>query len=70
MMPSPTPAEATTELISDVENLGDDIPQGTKTSIAAPLKEASNILTDDNSNNDKSECGKLDASIRQTDAAE
>jgi len=38
MMPPPTPAEATTELISDVKNLGDDIPQGTKTSIAAPLK--------------------------------
>ena len=68
--PPPTPAEATTELISDVENLGDDVPQGTKTSIAAPLKEASNILTDDNPNNDKSACGKLDASIRQTDAAE
>ena len=65
-----TPAEATTELISDVENLGDDVPQGTKTSIAAPLKEASTILTDDNPNNDKSACGKLDASIRQTDAAE
>ena len=71
MMPSPTPAEATTELISDVENLGDDVPQGTKTSIAAPLEEASTtILTDDNPNNDKSACGKLDASIRQTDAAE
>lgn len=68
-MPS-TPAEATTELISDIESLGDDVPQGTKTSIAAPLKEASDILTDDNPNNDKSACGKLDASIRQIDASE
>lgn len=64
-----TPAEATTELITDVENLGDDVPQGTKTSISAPLKEALTILTDDNLENDKSACCKLDASIRQIDAA-
>jgi hypothetical protein len=65
----PTPAEAIDELISDVENLN-DVPQSLKTSLTAPLKEASDILSDDNPNNDEAACGKLGAFINQVNAAE
>jgi hypothetical protein len=67
--PPPTPSEAIEQLISDIENL-EGIPQGTKTSLTAPLRQASTILTDDNPNNDESACGKLDAFINQVNAAE
>jgi hypothetical protein len=69
--PAPTPAEAIDELISDVQNLDDDnVPQSVKTSFTAPLKEASDILSDDNPNNDKAVCGKLGAFINQVNANE
>ena len=65
-----TPAEAVDSLISDIENLGDDVPQGTKTSLTAPLRQVSYILTDDNSDNDRSACNRLNAFINQANAAE
>jgi WD40 repeat protein len=67
--PPPTPAEAIDELISIIQNL-DNVPQSVKTSLTAPLKEASDILSDDNPNNDKAVCGKLGAFINQVNAAE
>jgi hypothetical protein len=68
--PPPTPAEAIDKLISDVQNLDDGVPQSVKTSLTAPLKEASHILNDDNPNNDKAVCGKLGAFINQVNANE
>jgi hypothetical protein len=66
----PTPAEAIDELISTVENLDDNVPQSVKTSLSAPLNEASDILNDDNPNNDRAVCGKLGAFINQVNANE
>jgi hypothetical protein len=67
----PTPAQAIDKLISDVQNLDDDnVPQSVKTSLTAPLKEASDILSDDNPNNDNAACGRLDAFINQLNANE
>jgi hypothetical protein len=63
------PATTIDDLISDIEELG-GVSQSVKTSLTAPLKQASTILTDDNPNNDKSACGKLDAFINQVNAAE
>ena len=68
--PPTTPAEAIEELITTVENLGDDVSQGTKTSLTAPLRQAVNLLNDDNPNNDVSACGRLGAFLNQVDAAE
>jgi hypothetical protein len=68
--PPPTPAQAIDELISTIENLDDGVPQSVKTSLTAPLKEASDILNDDNPNNDKAACGKLGAFINQVNANE
>jgi Tol biopolymer transport system component len=67
--PPPTPAQAIDELISTVENL-DNVPQSVKTSLTAPLNGASDILNDDNPNNDKAVCGKLGAFINQVNANE
>jgi hypothetical protein len=67
--PPPTPAQAIDELISTVENL-DDVPESVKTSLTALLEEVSDILSDDNPNNDKAVCGKLGAFINQVNAAE
>src|SRR5919197_4318802 len=68
--PPPTPAQAIDRLISDVQNLDDNVPQSVKTSLTAPLKEPSNILNDNNPNNDKAACGKLSAFINQINANE
>jgi hypothetical protein len=65
----PTPAEAIEELTSTVEEL-EDVPQSVKTSLTAPLGRASNILTDDNPNNDIAVCGMLTAFINQVNAYE
>jgi Tol biopolymer transport system component len=69
--PSPlTPAqEAIDELISIIQNL-DNVPQGVKTSLIALLEEVSNILSDNNPNNDESACGTLGALINQVNANE
>jgi PKD repeat protein len=63
------PAEATEELISDVQNL-EGVSQSTKTSLTTPLRGAVDILNDDNPNNDRSACGRLGAFINQVNAAE
>jgi hypothetical protein len=68
--PPPTPAQAIDKLISDVQNLDDNVPQSVKTSLTAPLKEASHILNDNNPNKDKAACGKLSAFINQINANE
>jgi hypothetical protein len=69
--PAPTPAEAIDELISDVQNLDDgNVPQSVKTDIIAALEEVSNILNDNNPNNDESACDELGALINQVDANE
>jgi len=67
--PPPTPAEAADELSSDVQNL-QNVPQGTKTSLAAPLQQVSDILNDDNPNNDRLACNRLDVFIREVNVAE
>ena len=59
-----TPGEVIDELISTIQNL-DNVPQGVKTSLIALLEEVSNILNDNNPNNDESVCGTLDALIDQ-----
>jgi hypothetical protein len=65
----PTPAEAIEELILEVEGL-EDVSQSTKNSLTAPLRQAVDLLSDDNPNNDESACGRLDAFLNQVDAAE
>jgi dipeptidyl aminopeptidase/acylaminoacyl peptidase len=67
--PTTIPAEAIDELISTIQNL-DDVPQSVKTSLTAPLKQASDILSDDNPNNDEAACGKLGAFINKVNANE
>ena len=65
----PTPAQVIDKLISTVENLDDDnVPQSVKTSLIAVLKQVSDILSDDNPNNDRAVCGKLGAFINQVNA--
>lgn len=64
-----TPAEAVDDLISDVGNL-EGVPQGTRTSLTAPLQEVSDILNDDNPENDSSACNRLNAFISEVNAAE
>jgi hypothetical protein len=70
--PSPlTPAqEVIDELISTIQNLDDNVPQGVKTSLIAVLNEVLNILNDNNPDNDESACGTLDAFINQVNANE
>jgi hypothetical protein len=70
--PIPTPKQAIDKLISTIQNLDDDdnVPQSVKTSLIAALKQVSDILSDDNPNNDNSACGKLGAFINQVNAAE
>jgi Tol biopolymer transport system component/PKD repeat protein len=63
------PAQATEELISDIQNL-QGVSQSTKTSLSAPLRGVVNILNDDNPNNDNSACGRFGAFINQVNAAE
>jgi hypothetical protein len=63
--PSPIPKQLIDELISIIQNLDDNVPQSVKTSLIALLEEISNILSDDNPNNDESACGRLDAFINQ-----
>jgi PKD repeat protein len=67
--PIPTPAQIIEELISTIQNL-DNIPQSVKADIIAALEEVSNILNDDNPNNDEAACGELGAFINQVNAAE
>ena len=50
-------SEATQELIV-IESL--DLPKGFTKNLAAPLNEAIKLLTDNNPNNDKAACAKLD----------
>jgi hypothetical protein len=62
----PIPIEIIDELISIIQNLDDNVPQSVKTSLIAALEEVSNILNDNNPNNDESAaCGTLDAFINQ-----
>src|SRR5919109_469228 len=57
---------------STIQNLDDDnVPQSVKTSLIAALKQISNILDDNNPNNDKAAaCGKLGAFIKLVNANE
>jgi dipeptidyl aminopeptidase/acylaminoacyl peptidase len=67
-----TPAQAIDKLISTIQSLDDDdnVSQSVKTSLIAALKQVSDILSDDNPNNDESACGKLGAFINQVNANE
>ena len=65
----PPPAQAIDELISDVQTL-EGVSQSTKTSLTAPIRQASDLLNDDNPENDISACGRLDAFIREVNTAE
>ena len=59
-------------LFFTLQNLDDDnVPQSVKTNLTAVLKQALNVLADNNSNNDESAaCGKLGAFINQVNANE
>jgi hypothetical protein len=67
--PSPIPKQVIDELISIIQNL-DNVPQSVKTDIIAALEEVSNILNDNNPNNDESACDELDGFINEVNAAE
>jgi hypothetical protein len=67
--PPPTPKQAIDKLVSTIQNLY-NVPQSVKTSLSAALKQVSDILSDDNPNNDKTACGKLGALINQVNANE
>jgi hypothetical protein len=66
---APTPKQVIDELISIIQNL-DNVPQSVKTDIIALLEEVSNILNDNNPNNDESACDELGAFINQVNANE
>jgi hypothetical protein len=68
--PPPTLEQAIDKLISTIQNLDDNVTQNVKTSLTAALKQVSNILSDNNPNNDESGCGRLGAFINHVDAAE
>jgi Tol biopolymer transport system component len=68
--PTPTPKQIIDRLISTVENLDDNVPQSVKTSLIAALKQVSNILSDNNPNNDESACSRFGAFINQINANE
>ena len=63
-----TPAQGIQNIINKINNL--NLPDGVQTSLTAPLNNAIKILTDDNPNNDKAVCGKLDAFINEVNAKE
>lgn len=58
------------KLITDIENLGEDVAQSVKTSLTAPLREAVNILGDDSPDNDRSACDRLGDFMNQINANE
>jgi Tol biopolymer transport system component/PKD repeat protein len=68
--PTPIPKQIIDELISTIQNLDDNVPQSVKTSLIALLEEVSNILNDNNPNNDESACDELGAFINQVNANE
>jgi hypothetical protein len=72
--PTPSPPslkQIIDKLISTIQNLDDNVSQSVKTSLTAALKQVSNILSDDNPNNDKAAaCGKLGAFMNQVNASE
>jgi hypothetical protein len=55
-----------TEAIQELDN----VPESTKTSLLAPLRQASALLTDDNPANDVAVCGQLNAVLNQINARE
>jgi HYR domain len=67
--PSPPPKQVIDELISAIQNL-DNVPQSVKTNIITLLEEVSNILNDNNPNNDESACDELGAFINEVNANE
>lgn len=60
-----TPAQASQNLITAIDNLG--LAAGVANSLTAPLGQASQLLNDNNPNNDSAACGKLNAFINQID---
>jgi hypothetical protein len=66
--PAPIPKQIIDRLISTIQNLDDNVPQSVKTTLTAALKQVSDILSDDNPNNDESACGRLGAFINQVNA--
>jgi dipeptidyl aminopeptidase/acylaminoacyl peptidase len=69
--PIPTAKQIIDRLISVIQNLDDDnVPQNVKNNLTAVLKQVSNILTDDNPNNDGSVCDRFDTFVNQVNAAE
>jgi hypothetical protein len=70
--PPPIPKQIIDRLISTIQNLDDDdnVPQSVKTNLTSVLKQVSDILTDNNPDNDESACGRFDTFINQVNAAE
>jgi hypothetical protein len=69
--PLPTPKQIIDRLISTIQNLDDDnVPQSVKTNLTSVLRQVSNILSDDNPNNDESACGRFGGFINQVNANE
>ena len=63
-----TPQEQIQDLIDDIEEA--NLPENLAKSLAAPLKNAINLLDDDNPKNDGDVCGKLGAVDNKIDAQE
>jgi hypothetical protein len=74
--PSPSPIphiakQIIDRLISTIQNLDDNnVPQSVKTNLTSVLKQVSDILSDDNPNNDESACDGFDTFISRVNAAE
>jgi hypothetical protein len=54
-------------LIDDIDAM--NLPHGVQTSLTAPLKNAQEILDDDNTSNDNGACGKLSAFVQKVNSA-
>jgi hypothetical protein len=69
--PTLIPKQIIDGLISTIQNLDDDnVPQSVKSNLTAVLKQVSNILTDDNPDNDGSACDGFDSFTNQVNANE
>jgi hypothetical protein len=58
-----TPSGGIQEIIDNINSIGLD--KGVKSSLIAPLKQAIQILEDDNQKNDAASCGKLNSFVKE-----
>jgi hypothetical protein len=63
-----SPSEDIQNLINEIGDMG--LPENVENSLTAPLHQSTNLLNDDNPNNDVAVCNKLDAFINEVNAKE